>query len=59
MQENEHSDGQANPDQVKKDILLKNQPNNRNLHVAFVAGCINILQRHVAEQFSIALVSVM
>ncbi|WP_425385957.1 hypothetical protein [Wolbachia endosymbiont (group A) of Barypeithes pellucidus] len=39
MQENENSDGQANPDQVKKDILLKNQPNNRNLHVAFVAGC--------------------
>jgi hypothetical protein len=39
MQENENSDGQANPDQVKKDILLKNQPNNRNLHVALVAGC--------------------
>ncbi|WP_264723101.1 hypothetical protein [Wolbachia endosymbiont (group A) of Sphecodes monilicornis] len=39
MQKNENSDGQANPDQVKKDILLKNQPNNRNLHVALVAGC--------------------
>ncbi|WP_265043502.1 hypothetical protein [Wolbachia endosymbiont (group A) of Scambus nigricans] len=39
MQENENSDGQANPDQVKKDTLLKNQPNNRNLHVALIAGC--------------------